>query len=228
MLGCTVEPILRHSYCRSCYPPQAVPCFVPHSHHLTSNSNSHTTLYFVNLPVVTFLRRTSSQFAHVRCVPCSWGHLPGRLASQTRVSQLACAQSTQTFHISPGSAAVGYASQHSSFERGPSPASHKKLVASQVFNYQFILPTKPISPSEFVTMFGTFGRSNPPSDRESQALKAFLVSAERSEEEVKSFIDANFANDIIERFIPSIFHEKAIDAYEVSRLSPLALQLPSY
>ena len=77
-------------------------------------------------------------------------------------------------------------------------------------------------------MFGTFGGSNPPSDRESQALKAFLVSAERSEEEVKSFMDANFANGIIESLIPSIFHEKAIDAYEVSRLSPIALQVPSY
>ncbi|OAA78378.1 hypothetical protein LEL_05201 [Akanthomyces lecanii RCEF 1005] len=65
-------------------------------------------------------------------------------------------------------------------------------------------------------MFGTFGRSNPPSDRESQALKAFLVSAERSEEEVKSFMDANFANGIIESLIPSIFHEKAIDAYEAA------------
>lgn len=66
-------------------------------------------------------------------------------------------------------------------------------------------------------MFGTFtfGRSSSPSDSERQALKAFLLSAERSEEQVKSFMNANFANGIAEHLIPSVFHEKAIDAYEV-------------
>lgn len=65
-------------------------------------------------------------------------------------------------------------------------------------------------------MSGSFG-----SDSEIQALKTFLHSAERTEKEARRFITDNFEDDDCELYlVPLIFDELAVDAYEVSWLSP--------
>ncbi|KGQ09595.1 hypothetical protein BBAD15_g5071 [Beauveria bassiana D1-5] len=47
-------------------------------------------------------------------------------------------------------------------------------------------------------------------------LKDFLLSAERSQAETEEYILANLENPVSPRFLASIFHEKAVDAYKAA------------
>ncbi|KAM3514696.1 hypothetical protein MY11210_001667 [Beauveria gryllotalpidicola] len=61
-----------------------------------------------------------------------------------------------------------------------------------------------------------FRRTPPPRHSELAALKNFLLSADRSQAETEEFILANLEKPVSRRVIASIFHKKAVNAYEAA------------